>query len=152
MSVPGCSIWPLWELHWIRGCINMLSTQSCTSASSNFAVTGHCSPDCWNYLFSFFIMLHFSGSAWLEYICPLNWICYQYKYYLQGNFLVLLLSYIIWNRMVTESKVKLTHEWRSLYSLNQSQILSWVLFTHKSELYETPEIQIPSDKCYLNTE
>lgn len=131
----------------------MLSTQSCTSKSSNFAVTGHCSPDCWNDLFSFFIMLHFPGSAWLEYICPLNWICYQYKYYLQANILVLLLRYIIWNRMVAESKVKLTHEWgRSLYSLNQSQILSWVLFTHKAEFYETPEIQIVSDKHYLSTE
>lgn len=135
----------------------MLSTQSCTSTSCNFAVTGHCSPDCWNYLFSFFIMLHFPGSAWLEYVCLLNWIYYQCKYYLQANFLVLLLRYIIWkkkrNRMVTESKVKLAHEWRkSLYSLNQSQILSWVFFTHKAELYETPEIQIPSDKCYLTTE
>lgn len=54
--------------------------------------------------------------------------------------------------MVAESKVKLTHEWgRSRYSLNQSQILSWVLFTHKAEFYENPEIQIPSDKLQVQS-
>lgn len=49
--------------------------------------------------------------------------------------------------MVAESKAQLTHGWeRSLYSLNQSRILAWVLFTHKAEFYEAPEIQIPSEK------
>lgn len=147
------SMLPLWELCWIRGYINVLSIQSRSSTSSNFAVTGHCSSDCRNDPFSFFFTLHFSGSAWLEYICPINWICYQYKYYLQANVLVLLLRSIICNRMIAESKVKLTHEWgRSVYSLNQSRILSWVLLTHTAEFYETPEIQIPSDIHYLSTE